>query len=74
MIGCDETAQLKGELSPVRGPSGYLLKTFLVQFSEVLSQREFLTAIHAVERYGPSTDNEFDLPSAFSAFHIFNIT
>jgi len=61
-------------LSPVAGPGGYLIKTFFVKFTEIFSQRKSLTAIHAVERYGPSTDNEFDLTPAFPAFHIFNIT
>ena len=61
-------------LNPVAGPEGYLLKTFFVHFVEIFFQREFLTAIHAVEGYDPSTDNQLDLPAAVSTFHIFNIT
>jgi hypothetical protein len=58
-------------LNPVAGPDGYLLKTFIVNFFEIFFQRKFLTAIHAVERHDPSTDNQLDLPAAVSAFHTF---
>lgn len=58
-------------LNPVAGPVGYLLKTFIVYFVEIFFQREFFTAIHAVEGYDPSTDNQLDLPAAVSAFHVF---
>jgi hypothetical protein len=61
-------------LNPVARPKGYLLKTFFVYFFEIFFQREFLTAIHAVEGYDPSTDNQLDLPAAVSTSHIFNIT
>ena len=58
-------------LNPVAGPEGYLFKTFFVCFFEIFFQRKFLTAIHAVEGYDPSTDNQLDLPAAGSTFHIF---
>jgi len=58
-------------LNPVAGPEGYLFKTFIVRFFEIFFQRKFLTAIHAVEGYDPSTDNQLDLPAAGSTFHIF---
>jgi hypothetical protein len=58
-------------LNPVAGPEGYLLKTFFVRFFEIFFQRKFLTAIHAVEGYDPSTDDQLDLPAAGSTFHTF---
>ena len=58
-------------LNPVAGPEGYLLKTFFVYFFEIFFQRKFLTAIHAVEGYDPSTDDQLDLPAAGSTFHTF---
>jgi hypothetical protein len=61
-------------LNPVAGPEGYALETFFVCFFEIFFQREFLTAIHAVEGYDPSTHDQLDLPAAVSTFHVFNIT
>jgi len=58
-------------LNPVAGPEGYLFETFIVNFFEIFFQRKFLTAIHAVEGYDPSTDNQLDLPAAGSTFHTF---